>query len=93
MSIRNWKIVEPERVRKKFHSLGEPQKSLFKSKLKDFKTCEDPRSLGTFKKGRLVNCYVTEVTKSFRLKYSVDISQNIIYVLDIDDHKNIYGQD
>jgi mRNA-degrading endonuclease RelE of RelBE toxin-antitoxin system len=89
----NWKIIEPEKVRKKFHELGEPQKSLFVEIISDFKHCDDPRLLGTFKKGKTVGCFVTEVTKSFRLKYDVDYSKKIIYILDIDDHKGTYGKD
>jgi mRNA-degrading endonuclease RelE of RelBE toxin-antitoxin system len=89
----DWKIIEPERVRKKFHELGEPQKSLFKNALKNFKECDDPRTLGTFKKGKMVNCFVINITKSFRLKYDVLLAQKIIYILDIDDHKETYGKD
>lgn len=73
--------------------MGEPQKSLFIQKMLDFKNCDDPRLLGTFKKGKTVGCFVTEVTKSFRLKYDVDYNQKIIHILDIDDHKGTYGKD
>lgn len=90
---KKWKIVEPEKVRKKFHDLGEPQKSLFRVLLQDFKICEDPRAIGILKKGKSVNCYVTEITKSFRVKYDVDLVACEIYILDIDDHKGIYGKD
>jgi mRNA-degrading endonuclease RelE of RelBE toxin-antitoxin system len=90
---KKWKIIEPEKVRKKFHDLGEPQKTLFKGLLQDFKGCEDPRTIGKLKKGSSVNCYVTEITKSFRVKYDVDLVRTEIYILDIDDHKGTYGKD
>ena len=53
----------------------------------------DPRRLGDRKRGRLHHLYGYRLTKSYRLLYHVDRDNGEIVMVDLDDHKNVYGRD
>ena len=52
-----------------------------------------PEARGDRKRGRLQHSYVYRITKSYRLVYRVDRGKEEIVMVDLDDHKNIYGRD
>ena len=52
----------------------------------------DPSALGRFKNVNGIRCYAYNVTKSFRLLYSVDKENRAIIIRSIGDHKQVYGK-
>lgn len=54
---------------------------------------DNPEELGYRKRGPLRYSYVYRITKSYRLVYRVDRGECAIIMIDLDDHKNIYGRD
>lgn len=87
----SWTVIEPPDIRKIFRRLGHAQRQKYIQLFQDFQASGDPRKLGRFKKG--LDCYVAELDSSFRVSYNVLYEQRIIEILDIDDHKGIYGSD
>ena len=49
--------------------------------------------MGERKHGHLRHLYSYRITKSIRLLYLVDRRRNAIALVDLDDHKNVYGRD
>lgn len=52
----------------------------------------NPAELGTRKRGQLRRLYRYSIMKSFRLLYT-DCRKGEIRLVDLDDHKNLYGRD
>lgn len=59
----------------------------------DLAQSADPTRVGRRKRGSLRQLYSYDLTKSFRLLYSVDRRGMEIHLVDLDDHKNLYGRD
>ena len=54
---------------------------------------DDPARLGERKHGPLRHLHSYRITKSLRLLYFIDRRRNAIFLVDPDDHKNVYGKD
>lgn len=65
----------------------------YKTAIIELSTSEDPTKIGTLKHGKFKHCYSYNVTKSYRLLYRVYFKEKIIQLIDLDDHKNIFGRD
>ena len=65
----------------------------YKRAVTDLSSATDPRSLGERKHGRYKYCYSYIVTKSHRLIYRILYEQKIIQLIDLDDHKVLFGRD
>ena len=90
-----WKISYDDPLDKKLAKLkpnGEVVKG-FKSAIENLAQSADPASMGARKRGRLRAMYSYRITKSFRLLYSVNYDEGKITLVDLDDHKNLYGRD
>ena len=61
--------------------------------IEDAKVCDDPSRIGERKKGARRHCYGIHPTKSVSLIYSIDYTSRAVYILDIGDHKRLYGRD
>jgi mRNA-degrading endonuclease YafQ of YafQ-DinJ toxin-antitoxin module len=61
--------------------------------IEELKTVDDPARLGEPKHGTYKNCIGRHITKSHTLIYYVDYKQNTVWLVDLDDHKNLYGRD
>lgn len=59
----------------------------------DLAVSDDPRKLGESKHGRYKYCYAIHVSKSHSLVYRVFFAENIVQLIDLDDHKNLFGRD
>ncbi|MGI0082067.1 MAG: hypothetical protein ACREAG_02005 [Nitrosopumilaceae archaeon] len=59
----------------------------------DLTEAKDPRTLGERKHGRYKYCYAYGITKSHRLVYRVFYDQNVVQLIDLDDHKVLFGRD
>lgn len=65
----------------------------FKKIVVELANSKDPRSTGDLKHGRYRYCYGIHLTKSYSLIYRVFEEKRIIQLIDLDDHKNLYGRD
>ena len=54
---------------------------------------DEPSRIGERKKGAYRYCYGVHLTKSVSLVYSTDYASHVVYILDIGDHKRLYGHD
>ena len=65
----------------------------FKKIVVELANSEDPRSIGDLKHGRYRYCYGIHLTKSHSLIYRIFEEKRVIQLIDLDDHKNLYGRD
>ncbi|MDE1863162.1 MAG: hypothetical protein KGI33_09645 [Thaumarchaeota archaeon] len=65
----------------------------FKRIVVELVNSENPRKMGELKHGRYRYCYGIHATKSHTLLYRVFDEEKIIQLIDLDDHKNLYGRD
>jgi len=65
----------------------------FKRMVIELTNAKDPRSIGEMKHGRYRYCYGIHLTKSHSLIYRIFEERKIIQIIDLDDHKNLYGRD
>lgn len=61
--------------------------------LRELETSPDPTMIGERKHGLYVNCYGIHITKSHSLIYMYNSKEDIVILVDLDDHKNLYGRD
>jgi addiction module RelE/StbE family toxin len=87
-----WQIRETDRVLRQFKKLGEQQKKQYRNAVKTLASSDDPRKLGTFKRTTKYSAYFYELGRSFRLVYQVVDEEMIILMLDVGDHKQVYGK-
>lgn len=52
-----------------------------------------PETLGDRKRGHLRLLYGYRLTRSHRPMHHVDYNKHLIILVDLDDHKNLYGKD
>ena len=69
------------------------QYNAFISSVAELDDSGDPAKLGHEKTGRHRRCYARHLTRSYRLLYWVDYEGRIVHLLDLDDHKGVYGRD
>ena len=65
----------------------------YKNALFELISSIDPERVGGRKHGHLNHLYGYRITKSYRLLYYVDRGKGEIVIVDLDDHKNVYGRD
>lgn len=90
-------IIQPydhtiDKKLKKFKSNKQLVKN-FTNFIQELKITNDPAKLGESKRGLYNNCMGIHLSKSHTLIYYVDYSKNIVWLIDLDDHKNLYGRD
>lgn len=88
-----WQIRETDQVLRQFRNLGYQQKKQYREAVKTLASSDDPRKLGTFKRGKKYSAYYYDLGRSFRLVYQVINEEMIILLLDVGDHKEVYGKD
>lgn len=90
-----WKITVDEALDRKlgrFKSNRDVTKG-YRVAVVDLVQSADPADMGIRKRGQLCHLYSYNITKSFRLLYTVDYRKREIRLVDLDDHKNLYGRD
>ena len=65
----------------------------FKIFIEELEVIENPADIGDKKHGAFKNCYGRHLTKSFSLIYSINYESHVVILVDLDDHKNLYGRD
>ena len=64
----------------------------YKNAIKYLSESGDPRTLGKRMRGPLEGSYSCRLTRSYRLLYSVDVHNRIVHLLDMGDHKDLFGR-
>lgn len=90
-----WYIIEDDYFAKKLRRLRSNPEVVdkYKRALFELSHSSDPEELGDRKRGRLRHLFAYRITKSYRLLYRIDRDKREIAMVDLDDHKNIYGRD
>lgn len=65
----------------------------FKNFVQELEFIDDPAEIGERKHGKYRDCFGAHMTKSVSLVYSVNYEKNTVYLVDLDNHKNLYGRD
>ena len=90
-----WKFSTSKRFQKSFNKLEKTTQKSFDTKVKELGNSPDPASLSdekanTKKHGRV---YIMRLNRSQRLAYRVYVSDNIIELVAVGDHKEVYDKD
>lgn len=90
-----WKIGEDDVLSKKLAKLDSNSDAVkgYREAVANLAQADDPARLGERKHGPLRHLHSCRMTKSLRLLYSIDRRRNAIVLVDLDDHKNVYGRD
>jgi len=91
-----WEITSVDNtIDKKLSKFGSDKIIIknYKQAIIDLTNSEDPTKLGDRKHGRFKYCYGYNITKSIRLLYRVFFKEKVIQLIDLDDHKNLFGRD
>ncbi|MGI0013383.1 MAG: hypothetical protein ACREBU_08090 [Nitrososphaera sp.] len=62
-----WQIRETDQVLRQFKRLGDQQKKQYRGAVSLLASSDDPRKLGSFKRGKKYAAYYYELGRSFRL--------------------------
>lgn len=82
-----------DEVLRQFRKTGDLQKKQYLQAVKALACSADLRGLGTFKRGKKYAVYYYDLGRSFWLVYQIMNEEMIILLLDIGDHKEVYGKD
>ena len=95
MATEVWELVKSKRYEKHVKKFWCDQvvSKMLCERLKSLMGAEDPERLGDHKIGRLNGTYGIRLSKSVRLLYAVDCPARVIRLLDIGNHKEVYGRD
>lgn len=90
-----WDILADKNFDKKLHKIhsNKDAHDKYKTALSEMIHSPNPQTLGDRKRGHLRHLYAYRLTRSYRLLYSIDYAKNTIVLVDLDDHKNLYGKD
>lgn len=66
---------------------------MYKIAVSELARSSRPETLGDRKRGHLRLLYGYRLTRSRRPMYHVDYNKHLIILVDLDDHKNLYGKD
>ena len=61
--------------------------------VRDLVYSDDPATMGVPKKGKYAGCFGTHITKSVVLLYRIDYASHRIDLVELGDHKMVYGSD
>ena len=86
--VRKWNL---KRQYNKFDKNKDVIKN-YKQAIQDLANSQDPIQIGERKHGRYKYCFSYNITKSHRLLYRVFVKENTIQLIDLDDHKNLFGR-
>ena len=61
--------------------------------LEELKDAPEPIKIGERKHGFYRNCHAIHITKNHSVLYRYFPEQDLLHLIDLDDHKNLYGRD
>ena len=90
-----WKVRDQDRIKKGLKGIKGNERAIknLLEFLEDLKVCKDPARIGKRKAGLYRNCYGVHLTKSVSLLYRIDYRSHAVYLIDLGDHKRLYGRD
>lgn len=90
-----WDILEDEHIVKRLFKLRSNKEVVdgYRRAVSELARSSDPGKISYHKHGTRRYTYVYRITRSYRLLYRVDPGENTITMVDLDDHKDIYGRD
>lgn len=90
-----WNVYTDKNFDKKLHKIRSNKEVRDKCRIAmlELVNSPHPEMLGDRKRGHLRHLYGYRLTRSYRMLYSVDYNEEAIILVDLDDHKNIYGKD
>ncbi len=91
-----WQIRVSKQAKKQLKRYAKTPDSVhFDKAIRELEKAQDPTSLGKVKILRELHlrCFAYDVTRSLRLLYDVDWSNNLLLIHDLGDHKETYGWD
>jgi len=93
--VKLWSISSSNIIDKKLKKFKSDASIIngYKRAILDLVSSDDPRTIGKIKHGKYKYCYAFNVTKSHRLLYRVLFEENVVQLIDLDDHKTLFGRD
>lgn len=90
-----WKLVQSNQYVKHMKRYRHDQAviKVLHERVKSLRKATEPRRLGDIKVGQLNGAYGTRLSKSVRLLFTVDDDAHEIRLLNIGNHKEVYGHD
>lgn len=90
-----WTLVQSRRYERHLKGYRHDQAitGALSERLESLRGVEESERLGDHKIGRLEGTYGMRLSKSVRLLYAVDHPARVIRLLDIGNHKEVYGRD
>ncbi|MDE1863059.1 MAG: type II toxin-antitoxin system RelE/ParE family toxin [Thaumarchaeota archaeon] len=88
-------IDESELVKKKLKKFKSDKAVIlgYYHMVEDLINAPDPARIGERKHGIYRNCHAIHITKNHSILYRYLPEQDIVQIIDLDDHKNLYGRD
>jgi mRNA-degrading endonuclease RelE of RelBE toxin-antitoxin system len=88
-----WDVIYPDGWKKQVKALPHHTQKKLLSFMNEIIFEKDPAFAATFKKGtKYGHVYVTELSGSYRLAYTVNYNTNTIEIVRVGDHKEVYGR-
>ena len=90
----HWEISEGYGVPKALKNLREnaPVLRSYARLIEQIKSCGNPAAFGERKSGKYRHCYGAHLTRSVSVVYRVDCASQTVLILDVGDHKSLYGR-
>lgn len=75
------------------YKAGKSVRNACRRAVQDLAYSDDPPTMGVPKRGRHAGCFGTHITKSVVLLYRTGYTSHRIDLLELGDHKTVYGSD
>lgn len=86
-----WTLNRSSRFKRRYGEKSAEDQQKVDEAIRTLAASDDPRNLGSPKRGSLVGCYGHDIDYHSRILYSVDIANEIIYFLRVCSHEEAYG--
>jgi mRNA-degrading endonuclease YafQ of YafQ-DinJ toxin-antitoxin module len=86
-----WTIVRSNRFKKRYQEKTPKQQAQVDEAIKLLVQCNDPRTLGRPKQGKIKGCYGHDLDFHNRILYAVDQVKHEINFLRVCSHDEVYG--
>jgi len=83
--------VRSNRFKKRYQEKTPEQQAQVDEAIKSLVQCNDPRTLGRSKQGKIKGCYGHDLDFHNRILYSVDPVRREIHFLRVCSHDEVYG--
>lgn len=90
-----WKVQSDDSIDKSLrrYKANRPVGDNYAQVVQSLADSDAPETVGVLKKGKYARCFGTHITKSVVLIYRVDYKRHRIDLIELGDHKMVYGKD